>query len=75
MLLNKLIPIWIITFLLVAMLVFLTWKTGKKGLQLFRREQRAARRRAERAAAAGAALWVVLALLSCWPVAHDCRLQ
>ena len=74
-LLNALFPIWIITFLLVAMLVFLTWKTGKKGLQLFRREQRAARRRAERAAATGGVLWVVLALLSCWRVTYDCRPQ
>ena len=60
-LLNALFPIWIITFLLVAMLVFLTWKTGKKGLQLFRREQRAAKRRAERAAATGGVTLVVLA--------------
>ena len=72
-LLNALFPIWIITFLLVAMLVFLTWKTGKKGLQLFRREQRAARQRAERAAATGGVLRVVLALLSCQRVTHDCR--
>ena len=70
-LLNALFPVWIITFLLVAMLVFLTWKTGEKGLQLFRREQRAARRRAERAAATGGVPRVISALLSRWPVAPD----